>query len=211
MPWFRFNGGYIFAEDPACEAHQARILWHRAIDPGTLSVVATPADPGDPEAIPWNRIAPWLVSVTGGDGREHAVLSDGWRRIRLDVEQGSLTGHPAVLLDFAMYGIATSEARVMPLRRLITLCRHGRFARSLFPPEPRMDRWLTMLRVHDALVDGASQREIAMVLFGKDRVRAARDQGNDSLRSRTRRLARDALTMAAGGYRRLLRRGDRPG
>nr|WP_279338829.1 DUF2285 domain-containing protein [Sphingomonas sp. BGYR3] len=99
----------------------------------------------------------------------------------------------------------------MPLRRLITLCRHGRFARSLFPPEPRMDRWLTMLRVHDALMDGASQREIAMVLFGEDRVRAARDQGNDSLRSRTRRLARDALAMAAGGYRRLLRRGDRPG
>ena len=139
-------------------------------------------------------------------GREHAVLSDGWRHIRLDIEEGSLAGQEAVLLYYRMRGLVSAEARLQPLRRFLDLCRHRRFARSLFPRDPRIDRGIAMLRVHDAIAQGASQREIGAALFGDERVRRDWSDDSDSLRSRVRRLVRDAHSMARGVYRQLMRR-----
>jgi hypothetical protein len=200
----RSSGGYIFAEHPDREAPEARILWHADYDPGTLSVVATPIDVSDPEAICMARLAPWLDIVSGDDGRQHAVVTDGWHRIRLDVEQGSLTEHSAVLLEFRLKGLTTTQARLAPIQRLVTLCRRGCFARSLFSNDPKMERWLTMLRVHDGLLEGATQRQIGESLYPEDRVMVGWNERNDFIRSRIRRLIRDARQMASGGYRRLL-------
>ncbi|MGC6331151.1 DUF2285 domain-containing protein [Rhizorhabdus sp. FW153] len=133
------------------------------------------------------------------------LLSDGWHHIRLDIEQGRLTGEKAVLLRYRLHGLATVEARLLPLRRLVDLCRHGRFTRSLFPPDPRITRAIIMLRVHDALQEGASQREIGIGLFGAARVAEDWAGRSDSLRSRIRRLVREAREMACGGYRQLMR------
>jgi len=63
-----------------------------------------------------------------------------------------------------------------------------------------------MLRVHDALQEGASQREIGATLFGDERVAHDWIGESDSLRSRVRRLVREANAMARGGYRQLMRR-----
>lgn len=134
------------------------------------------------------------------------MLSDGWHRIRIDVEEGSIAREEAVLLHYRLLGLGSVETKVLPLRRFLELCRHGRFARSLFPRDPRVERWLTVLRVHDALAAGASQREIGAALFGDDRILLDWTDSADSLRSRVRRLVRDARTMAGGGYRQLLRR-----
>lgn len=151
-------------------------------------------------------IAPWLAIATDPVGREHAVLSDGWHHIRLDIEEGRLAGQEAVLLHYRMHGLASAEARWLPLRRFLDLCRHRRFARSLFPRDARIDRGIEVLRVHDAIGQGASQREIGAALFGDERVRRDWSVGSDSLRSRVRRLVRDAHSMARGGYRQLMQR-----
>ncbi|AHE55576.1 hypothetical protein NX02_19585 [Sphingomonas sanxanigenens DSM 19645 = NX02] len=200
-------GGCTFAEHPDLPAPEARLIWHADFDPGTLGVIAIPADPADPDSIRIDRIAPWLTIAVDDWGREHAVLSDGWHHVRLDIEEGRLEGQEAVLLQYRLHGLASAEARLLPLRRFLNLCRHRRFARSLFPRDPRIDRGIAMLRVHDATGQGASQREIAAILFGDQRV--ARDWvgESDSLRSRVRRLVREAGAMARGGYRQLMRRG----
>lgn len=166
-----------------------------------------PADPADPDSIRIDQIAPWLAIAIDDVGREHAVLSDGWHHIRLDIEEGRLEGQEAVLLQYRLHGLASAEARLLPLRRFLDLCRHRRFARSLFPRDPRIDRGIDMLRVHDAIGQGASQREIGAILFGDQRVARDWNDVSDSLRSRVRRLAREARTMANGGYRQLMRRG----
>lgn len=98
--------------------------------------------------------------------------------------------------------------KILPLRRLLDLSLHRRFAASLFPVERKSARWLDLLRIHDALVDGASQREIGAALFGEQRIDEAWNGPSDSLRSRVRRLVKDARAMARGGYRLLLRRGQ---
>lgn len=203
----RCAGGFTFAENPDRLAPEARIIWHADLDPGTLAATATPAPSSDPDALSLAMLAPWLTIVSDCDGHEHAVLSDGWHHIRLDIEEGRLAGEAAVLLQYRLHGLATAEARLLPLRRLIDLYRHGRFARSLFPRDPRIARGIAMLRVHDALGAGASQREIGIALFGVERVAEDWNDRSDSLRSRVRRLVREARAMARGGYRLLMRGG----
>lgn len=197
----RASGGFTFAEQPELEAPDARIIWRAAIDPGALEVAASPIDESHPDAVDPARLRPWLT-IVGDAAGEHAVLSDGWHHIRIDVAEGSLADGRPVLLRYRVAGIASLEPKLLPLRRLYDLCRHRRFAVSLYPRDRRVERWLLALRVHDAIMAGASQREIAMVLFGAD---AADARQSDSLRSRVRRLSHEAKALAVGGYRLLLR------
>lgn len=198
------SGGSTFAERPEVEAPEARIIWRAEIDPGTLRVRACPSHAGDPDAIDPGILAPWLTLVSDEHG-EHAVLSDGWHHIRLDVDEGSLAARRPIVLEYRLAGIASAAPRILPLRRLIDLARRRRFAISLYPPDRRVERWIVALRVHDAVTAGASQREIGTVLYGE-----RYQQGgalSDSLRSRVRRLVAEARRLGGGGYRMLLNRG----
>ena len=202
----RKAGGFTFAEHPAVAAPDARILWHADLDPTILRVTAQPVAGESPDHVARSMLERWLTLIPDIDGTEHIVLSDGRRRIRLDIEAGSIADGGPVLLHYRLEGIASAERRVRPLRRFLHLCQRRRFSRSLFPAEPGMDRHLLVLRVSDALRAGASQREIALVLFGADRVAQDNARGSDSLRSRVKRLIGDARRMAAGGYRALMQK-----
>ncbi|WP_395331861.1 DUF2285 domain-containing protein [Novosphingobium sp. BL-8H] len=197
------GGGSTFAEDPRTPAPAARLIWHAQVDPGTLVVDAVPACPNDPEAFDPAILSRWLTVVRGNDGYEHAVLSDGTRRVRLDVTSGTLRGGP-VILRFEVAGMASLGAKLMPLRRLEALCRGGRFVVALFPADPRMKHWLEILRVHDALQGRASQREIAQVLFGFMTREDGTEGAADAVRSRVRRRVRLARQFAQGAYRQLM-------
>lgn len=197
-------GGFTFAEQPELEAPDARIIWRAEIDPGALRARAEPIEPGHPDAIQADALSPWLT-IVGGPGGEHAVLSDGWHHIRIDIAIGSLAEGRSVILHYDLHGVASVGPKLLPLRRLLDLCRHRRFSAALYPPDRRVDRWLLALRVHDAMAAGASQAEIGRVLFGRDDGRdAAASRRSDSLRSRVRRLVGEARRLAAGGYRALM-------
>lgn len=199
------HGGCTFAEDPAIAAPDARLIWCADLDPGTLAAEACPAQASNPDAVDPATWRPWLSVTASPEGGEHAVLSDGWRHIRLDVTGGTLSGGP-VVLHYRLFGTVAARTKLLPLRRLIAFALHRRFQRSLFPPDPRIERWLAALRVHDALVAGASLRDVAVVLYGAERVAADWSGESDSMRSRVRRLASEARRLARGGYRMLLRR-----
>lgn len=146
---------------------------------------------------------PAVVAVAPG-GHEHLLLSDGYRRIRIDVVNGSLLSGP-VLLEYQLQGMRHIDAQLLSLRRLIALVRTGRFVKTLFPSDPYAARIAKSLRSYDALQAGASQRDIAIALFGADLVEREWAGTSDFLKSRTRRLLRLARTLAAGGWRDLMR------
>lgn len=181
------------------------MLWRAELDPATLRVVAEPGDRSDPDHVDPAVLAPWLTLVSDIAGSEFAVLSDGRRHVRLDVTAGSLAAGAPVVLHYHLHGIAGAEPGLLSLRRLIDLVRHGRFAAHLFPADPRIDRWLLALRVHDAVTAGASHRDIAIALYGSERVGSGWLGDAESLRLRVRRLAREARALAGGGWRALLR------
>lgn len=144
------------------------------------------------------------ATVIAYDEREYVVLDDGFHRLRLDIIGGTIRDGP-VLPVFQVRGLTSIEPKLLTLSRIGLVARLGLRAAPLWPPERRMPRWIEMLRVHDAVQDGASQREIGSVLFGAERIADDWQSGSGSLRSHVRRVIKLGRAMAGGGYRGLLR------
>lgn len=189
-------------EDPALAAPDARPVWTAAIHPFVLEAEAEPA-PLSPDSFELARLASLATIVGGSEARQHLLLSDGLRTVRVDVSGGSLSRGPA-RLRYRIGGIASAEAPLLTLRRLLALCRTGRFAPSLHRPEPRARRWVLMLRAADALAAGATQREIAAVLLSRRAGEPRWRSETPSIRTQVQRLVAGARRMAAGAYAGLL-------
>ncbi len=193
-------GGCSFAEDPTHSAQDAAILFDAATDAWVLPCEIVD---GNADRVDLLHTGCFSALLHGEDPCEHVLLSDGIRRVRLDVHGGSLREGP-VALRFCFTGLARIGAPLTTLRRLAAFERLGRMPRYLFPAERRADRWTLALRAHDARAHGASQREVAEALFGVAPVRRDWDAASDHLRSRIRRLLRLGAGMTAGGWRTLL-------
>jgi hypothetical protein len=196
--------GCIFAENPSVGAATTRLLWTADVDPSVLNVDAVPAAPTADDSFDLARFAAMVSVVQSAGSGEHIAISDGYRRIRIDIAVGSLLEGP-VLLRHHLQGIDHVDQKLLSLRRLIALHRHRRFVSSLFPVSPQTTRIVMALRAYDALQAGASQRDIAIALFGNNVVDGDWIAGSDYLRLRVRRLVTLARRMAAGEWRQLLR------
>jgi hypothetical protein len=189
-------------EPPDRTAPAARPLWIADLHPPVLTAAAEPPVRAA-DAFDISRLRPLVTIVDAGSGREHLLITDGLRAIRLDVVAGSVHAAP-VQLRFLIAGLEAAERPLLTLRRLLALCRGGRFSPALHPPDTRTGRFVLMLRAHDALADGATQREIAATLLSVEAAAERWRVSAPTLRARAQRLVRAARFMAAGGYRSLL-------
>lgn len=196
------DGASTFLEDPSRRAEDARILWRDEHHPGVVTVDALPNAAGHPDSFSIEQ-AGVGVDVIQSPGGEQLLLSDGKRRLQLSVREGTLLGGP-VRFRYALEGLRTLGPKLLTLRRLLALSRHGRFTTSLFPPDQRAARWIMMLRAVDGLRAGATQREIASAVFGAQLAEKDWRTRSDYLRLRTQRLIRTGEAMILGGYFRLL-------
>lgn len=135
---------------------------------------------------------------------EELLLQDDVRHVRLLIRSGSVLDGP-VRLRFALWGLRDLERQLLTLRQVAALARSGRLPRRIAGTDPKNAQWIKLLRIHDALDEGASQREIAGCLFDRDWVASGWDGRSDFLRSRLRRMIALQRRLVDGGYRRLLR------
>ncbi|BCH27844.1 DUF2285 domain-containing protein [Mesorhizobium sp. L-8-3] len=135
------------------------------------------------------------------DQGEHMLLRAGGQAIRLLRVSGAPADTPlAALVPLDADGHDRIEAIERLLRAL-----QGRSIppdRRLTPQQKRRQR--QMLRATDGHMNGASYREIAIVMFGARRV-AADPWKTSSLRASVIGLVKGGRAMIAGGYRQLLR------
>ena len=190
-------------EEPVAERDARQLVWSATVDPSVVACTAEPVAVDHPDAFYIDRLTLATTTVVGLSGVQHLAISDGLRRIRLDVVDGTLLEGP-VRLGYRLAGFADAEPQLLTLQRLLAIQRLGRFARGLHPRENKAERWVMMLRAHDLSVAGASQREIAAALSGSDISQEWRTR-SDYLRLRVQRLLRDANAMISGGYLDLLR------
>lgn len=187
-------------ENPAFAAGAARPVWRREWF-GRVLVAEARAEGPAGERLDLARFAGLVRVVRGAGGAEHVLLSDGRSGLRLDIAAGSLLAGP-VLLSYRLAGIEAPRGSLVTLHGLLRLVRTGRFARA--PVRTRNRRLVLLLRAHDALRAGATQREIADGLLGGDAALAHWRTEAPSLRSQAQRLAKGARAMAGGGWRALL-------
>ena len=187
----------LFAPLASC-----RLVWSAKVDPSVVVCTAEPVAVDHPDAFQIGQLA-LATTIVGMSGTEHLAISDGLRRIRLDIVDGTLLEGP-VKLHYHLAGFADADPQLLTLQRLLALHRLGRFARGLHPRETKAERWAMMLRSLDLSTQGASQREIAGELFDPS-VSAEWRTRSDFLRLRIQRLLREANAMVSGGYLDLLR------
>jgi hypothetical protein len=139
-----------------------------------------------------------------GSGREHVRLSQGREHVQLAISGASLLDAPYLLTELAI-----PDAIARP--RLAAIAAFNRLTQGRFGPGPSRPEVLAsprlplVLRALDGSLAGASQRQIAISLFGERRVeREWRDPGG-FLRDRVRRAIGRGRHMMTSGYLELLR------
>lgn len=174
-------------------------LWTWRADPA-VPVLSAEA-PSSEEAICLNlaRLRLPCLLARAESGEQHLMICDGERRLRLAVLGADLL-QGAVILRYHLPALEFSKSSLQALRLLIGLLETGRLAPRR-EAQTKQTRWVEALRAHDARSDGASQRQIAILIFGEDRVREDWAGPSDYMRMRVHRLLRMADDLVAGGYR----------
>ena len=128
--------------------------------------------------------------------REHWLLSDGRWAIRLDLHDGTLLGGP-VLVEHRVTGLVSARPKLEALRQFVFLAQKGDLPVSMVPRERRAAQWILELRIGDALLDEATQQEMARALFGKSVAAKRWRIESASYRLRTQRLVKAARRRLA--------------
>lgn len=183
--------GLLAWVDPALMWPKARPIWSTETDPKVLDGRLATGNACAGDLFDIRSLAPFVSVEIDASHTEHWLLSDGHWAIRLDVHDGTLLGGPT-LLEYRLSGTQSAKAKLEALHQLIALSEKGSLPLPLTPRERRTDQWILELRVGDAIQAGASQQEMARVLF-RDAIAPQRWRfKSSSYRLRIQRLVRIA-------------------
>ena len=202
MPVSHRTGGYPFAASADDDSLIAPPFWLSAADPSVLPVAAIVPQHTE-DALDVMDLGQVVKLFRDRSGTEHVQIGRPPRPIRLHVETGTVLRGP-VALRASLAGCAV-HIRLRTLRRLLDLKRCGRQSIGHDRLDRRGARLAFVLQVLDGCDAGASQREIAVAMFGPERVRADWNGYSDYLHSRIKRAIRAGHFLRDGGYRHLLR------
>lgn len=179
-------------------------VWRASADPRVLIGHARRAGPDETDALDFRRLDLGLTVFTERPGVERVVISDGPRRLRLELRGASVLDGPVRL--HIRVALASLDQRVAALRRLAGLVRAGRLPASLYPPDPVVARRALALAAWDAAWAGDSQRRIIGEVLGETLVPGdlVDERRFDSLRMRVARLIAHAEARIDAGARRFL-------
>ncbi|MFM9848013.1 MAG: DNA -binding domain-containing protein [Hyphomicrobiaceae bacterium] len=135
-------------------------------------------------------------------GRQHVVVKSGSRRVTICIRGAAVAVAPArVTFEMtSLAGLFAAQRRVAALQQI-------------FDDEPASDPTWTItgqekrdaLIALDALCNGASHRDVAILIFGSNKVDAEWSADGCDLKDYVRRCRNRGVRFMQGGYRRLLR------
>jgi hypothetical protein len=183
-------GGCTFAIDPGLDCIHAAPIWAASIDPYVISARIFLSSNQDVRSR-WDRL---IRSSVERNDVIHARLELPDGPLRLDV-----------IGEHWPFPVGIEPA--IDLRRALApqMCTGFRLAHwirgdlALQTRDSELERWVTALRVSDALDGGASQREIGLGIYGGDW-----PGDGEHLKSRVRRLITMARKLLSTGPRGIL-------
>jgi hypothetical protein len=197
--------GLVRFESPERDARSANVFWHLTVNREVLPVMASRAEHLEQAAkIPLTQLQCRVTSQTGRDGEQHILFAEVGRSLQLEVH-----GLPSLenlrLTTEIMLPPRLAAARVQALKRFSDVITHGRLRAFLYPPDKRASRLARLLQVLDGRNARAPYRDIALAIFGEERVSADWRDPGAHLRDHLRRAFRSGRELMMGGYRRLLK------
>ena len=193
--------GLTLLEDPETPAHTSTVFWQRDTIAGLLRAGVRPR--------PDDHVAPYNI-----------WSEPGRKAIAIDGDKAQLLTRTARADHRLLFDDAADIADRIPLelrldapngdRRQFDAARqflfeHSRERSPPLPIHPRAPLMMQMLQTVDGRASGASQREVAEVIFGRESVEAEW-KASDRLKARVRYLEKRGRFFVEGGYRTLLKR-----
>lgn len=172
------------------------MFWSATTDPTVLQATATqPAIRTKDQFDLFDLKASATLLVL--PDHEELLLGHGNRTVRMSVRGASLLAGP-VTLEFHIASATAFLSRSAALQRFAAfrLSRSGTIAAAKMGSATKR---LLLLRTLDALAAAGSYRDIATTLFGAELVDTHWNAASDHLRSRVRRLIRQARTVSSQG------------
>jgi hypothetical protein len=182
----------------------ANVFWHRSVSRDVLPVIASRAEYEEQaENIALNELQCRVAIDAGRDDEQHILFAEDGRFLQLEVH-GLLNLENVRLTTAITLLPRQAAARVQALRRFSDLITHGHLRAFLYPPDKRASRLARLLQVLDGWNARASYRDIALAIFGEERVSADWRDPGAHLRDHLRRALRSGRALMMSGYRRLL-------
>jgi hypothetical protein len=137
-------------------------------------------------------------------GVQHVRFREDLETLQLCITGLSIQGPVSLFADTTSpkQGV---QARLRALACLMELQRTGHLLKGSCSPQPRAQRFETILVALDAWLRGANYREIAIALFGSSRVEDAWTDPGRHMQDHVRRAVRRGRRLADGGYLELVR------
>ena len=184
--------------DPAKNGFEADVVWTRLAYPDQVEVNCSSLRPGQTCDI-WERTVPIcnITHITDSIGREFLLIRGKGCVVQVRCTGLSLLGMEPVRMNLTISDLDAFERKVKAQKAALALIGDGPDL-----TEPRWTKRTEMLRngliALDCLEAGLNRREIAEVIFGKDRV--AEDWNGPSLKHSMRYLILKAEALRDGGY-----------
>lgn len=133
-------------------------------------------------------------------GMQIVLMTQSELALQLNVHGADLAAPVHLFADVVSAPPMRSE-RAVVLATINDLQDSGRFPSGRFPPEPRGARLRMILQALDGSLAGASHRDIAIEVFGPDRVADGWRDPRSHLRDSVRRAISRGRMLMMGGYR----------
>ncbi|GAA0584424.1 DUF2285 domain-containing protein [Rhizomicrobium electricum] len=187
--------------DPSQDALFAEVFWRKEACVSVLPLASAPRSSDElARSLSLDGVQCRVTVIDEGDVH-HVLLSQEGRWLQLEVH-GPMTG--AVLLTPALFLSKTASGRLTAMKRLNDVVTHGVLRPELYPPEGRAVRLATKLLALDGWLAKAHYRDIAIRLFGAQRVATEWSDPGNHMRDHIRRAVLSGREMMESGYRRLL-------
>ena len=141
--------------------------------------------------------------IRADEGTAHYIYGRGDRSLQVQVRWIAGCGPPCLTVELPTQASATGPWLDV-LARFAALKATGQLGDRV-PPDPRGQRLSMIMRALDASLAGATQRDIAVMLVGSERVEADWRHPGQHLRDRVRRAVSRGHALMNGGYVVLLR------
>ena len=194
--------GCLYTDAPDIDARSAKVFWLPSRNASVLRMYAAPANAKLDTALfdLRNQLCPVSLLIMP-DGMQHALFHGSGHGVQLAVSGASLL-EPVYLLADSVLGRREAKLRIEALRR------YNDFIAGA-PPQPpayeQTERLRNVLQALHGSLAGASHRDIAVALFGAERVKADWNDPGENLRDCVRRAVKRGRDLMNGGYLKFLR------
>lgn len=141
----------------------------------------------------------------GADGVTHVLLEQDGKILQLHLSGGCDLSERVQLFVEIPTASGRTKGFLQACQAFDRLSWGGNIPAGFDRPSCDTRRLMFTIRALDGWMAGESQREIAISLFGRERVESDWKSDSDHLKSQVRRLVKRGRWLMAGGYRSLLR------